>query len=478
MDDSLVASIAIARLGLPIPTAKLLTAWEFAKALGTPAGRLIGWPALSEWAGQRKYESEVLESLAPLVIGGCTSQEANELRNAVQRPSVAMDVMLAAATGQPVLVPSWHGCHSGPVPKLAELSAEEALLESGRIVPGIFSTEFEDLQDQSGKPFMRQWAYEYQVLEETRGFSQSERFDYFSKGEHGASGMVVSQRSHAARSAFLRTLAFANEYWKMPLDRALDVATAALPGEPALLRMAPGLPPAFAAQLYRVVDENKPDAQTISASTLEVLRSDPQSIPLHFSGCVYDSPTLTVDVSAFAIPFVADCEADIWVHWYQSLLGKAHLERNDAFALVISAIHGRRLDQDPSQVTPLLAPILPQRIGYLHSDLIQRPPYVPAWVPGDHPILARPREGGMTLEIDGRPVGEMLQWMANWAPLAAKDAPPGTACCTHIQAALARQYEGVMGRQIGYACAVTIRRRSQTHGEWTSDTHQCTVAPH
>ncbi|MFS2033417.1 hypothetical protein ACEN8I_05250 [Polaromonas sp. CT11-55] len=477
MDASLVASIAAARLALPIPTAKLLTAWEFAKALGTSEGRQVGWPALREWLATRKFESEILEGLVPVVISRCTSKEATELRKTIQRPSLAMDVMLAAATGQSTLLPSWQGCHSGPAPKFAELSTEEALLASGRILPGLFSTEFEELQDRSGKPFLRQWAYEYQTLEATRGFPQSERFDYFANGEQGASGMVVSQRSHAARSAFLRTLAYASEYWSMPLNLAHDVATAAFPGETTLLRMAPGLPPECAGKLYGAVDGNELSAENIASRVLDALCSDPLSFPMHFSGCVYDSPMLTIDVSAFAIPVVVGYEANIWVHWYQRMLGNVQLERNSSFALVISALQDRRLAGDPSIVAPLLAPILPKRVGYFHADLIQRPPYLPAWVPGDHPILAYPREGGMALEMNGKLVGTMRHWMANWNPLVLRDAPAGTASSTHINAELVGLYENVMERKVGHACAVTIRRRTKTYGDWSSETSECIVEP-
>lgn len=474
---SIVASVATARLALPIPTAKLLTAWEFAKDLRAPSSRQAGCAALLEWAGQCKFESEVLDGLVPLVISGCTTQEANDFRRGVKRPSVAMDLMLATATGQPVLVPSWQGCHSGPVPEFADLSAEEALLESGHALPGIFSSEFEQLQEESGKPFLRQWAFEYQNLEQTRGFSDNNRFDYFAKEPQGASGMVVNQRSHAARSAFLRTLAFASEYWEMPLDLALDVASVALPGDPALLRMVPGLAPPFAEQLYRAVDDTGVDADAISAVVVDILCSDATQVPFHFSGCIHDAATLTVEVTVFAVPHVAERSADMWIRWHRGLLGTAHLERNGVPALVISPVHGQPSDQDPSRVIPFLVPILPERVGYLHSDLIQRPPYLPAWVPGHNPILAHPKEGGMSLEIDGRPVGEMHYWMSNWSPLAPKGTPPGTASCIHVHSSLAQHFETAIARRIGYACFVKIRRRSQTYGEWESTNHHCTLAP-
>ncbi len=475
MDASLVAAIAAARLALPIPMAKSLTAWEFAKALDIPAGRKVGWPALVEWVSACKFESQVLEGLAPLVISGCSSQEANEIRKVVQRPSMGMDLMLATATNQPVLVPSWRGCHSGPAPKFSDLSAEESLLESGWILPGIFVTEFKQLQEESDRPFMTHWAYECQVLSQTRGFPESNRFDYFVKGERGARGMVVGQRSHAARSAFLRTLVYACEYWKMPFDRAQQVAITALPGDAALMRMSPGRAPAFAQQMYAAIDGGELSANKIALDVVGALRSDPLAFPMHFSGCVHDSPTLTIDVSVYAIPLLPGQKAEIWIHWYRSLLGQLQLEHDDTCALIIPALRGERVHGDDLNVVPLLAPILPERVGYFHADLIQRPPYVPAWVPGDAPMLSCPREGGMTLKLNGSPVGNMQHWLANWAPMTEKEGPAGTACCTHIETSLLEAYERVMGRRVAHACSVTIGQRENAYGEWAIKTDDCII---
>lgn len=475
MDSSLVAAMAVARLALPIPTAKSLTAWELAKALGTPDGKKVSWHALTEWLRICKFESQVLEGLAPLVIGGCTSHEANEIRNVVQRPSIGMDLMLAAATDQPVLVPSWRGCHSGPIPEFSELSEEESLLESGRVLPGIFVTEFEQLEETSGHPFMAHWAHEYQVLSQTRGFLETERYDYFAGTEQGVRGMVVGQRSHAARSAFLRTLAFAYEYWRMPFARAQEVAVTALPGEIALMRMSPGNPPAFAQQMYAAIDGVELAANEISRSVVSALHSDPSAFPMHFSGCVHESPTLTVDISVYAIPMSSRHTAEGWVRWHQGLLGRKHLERDNTGALVIPALGVERYDGDV-EVASLLAPVLPKRVGYFHTDLIQRTPYVPAWIAGEVPIHSRPREGGMSLELNGKSVGAMQHWLANWAPLIAKDGPVGSACCTHVEASLLEIYERSIGRRVVHACSVTIRQREKEYGEWSSTEECCIIS--
>ncbi|WP_054076140.1 hypothetical protein, partial [Comamonas testosteroni] len=136
---------------------------------------------------------------------------------------------------------------------------------------------------------------------------------------------------------------------------------------------------------------------------------------------------------------------------------------------------GEQVSRDESHVMPLLAPILPERVGYFHADIIQRPPYVPAWVPGDFPMLSRPREGGMTLELNGTPVGSMQHWLANWAPLVAKDGPAGTACCTHVEASLLEAYERIMGRRVAHACSITIGQREKDYGDWAIKTVDCIV---
>jgi hypothetical protein len=465
-EASVLASVAVSRLALPIPAAKHLTTWAFGEALQVAAARSALWPALMRWISERDFESEIVEALVPLLTTGCTSAQANEVRRYVKRPSIAMDMMLGGATKQKPLLPSWNGCHSSFAAQFVDLEDLQASLASGHVLPQVFASTFEDLQDSSGKPFLRQWAHEYQQLTTQRAARTDERFDYFADGEQGASGMVVGRSSHAARSAFLRTLAFAVEYWGMPLAQAFQAAIPALPGDPALLRMPPGSPPAFAAHLYASIGATEP--MDMAANAIRALRADPAQVLMHFSGALFESPRLTVDLTVFAVPSTAGVEAELWVNIHEYMRGQVTRERDESHRIVIPAVTAKPVA--PSRAPHVLAPILLDHVGYIESELLHRTPYIPAWSPGASPLLAHPERGGMALQADGALVGRMNWWLANWRPFRLSGAPAGTACSTFVDAALAERYVAAMGSPLRHACALTVRRREQDYGDWKQET--------
>lgn len=465
-EASVLASVAVSRLALPIPAAKHFTTWAFGEALQDAASRAALWPALMHWVCERDFESEIVEALVPLLTTGCTPAQANEIRRHVKRPSIAMDMMLAGATRQKPLVPSWTGCHSGSATQFANLDDTQGRLASGHVLPTIFTSTFEDLEDSSGKPFLRQWAHEYEQLLTQRAVMPNEHFDYFADGEQGASGMVVGRSSHAARSAFLRTLAFAVEYWGMPLDRAYQAATPALPGDPALLSMPPGPPPAFAAQLYGSIGDIDP--MGMAANAMRALRTDPAQMLLHFSACLFESPRLTVDLTAFAVPIATGVDAERWVNVHENMRGQVTRGRDKSHRIVIPMVTGKA--PAPSRAPYLLAPILLDHLGYFEAELLHRTPYIPAWSPGASLLLAQPERGGMAIKVDGTRVGQMNWWLANWRPFRLSGAPAGTACSTYVDASLAEQYVEALESPLGHACALTVRRREQDYGDWTHKT--------
>lgn len=465
-DTSVLASVAVSRLALPIPAAKLLTTWAFGEALQDAAAGSALWPALMHWISERDFESEVVEALVPLLTTGCTPAQANEVRRHVKRPSIAMDMMLTGATRQKPLLSSWNGCHSGPAARFADLDDVRVRLASGHVLPTIFTSTFEDLEESSGKPFLRQWAHEYEQLFTQRAVTINERFDYFAEGEQGASGMVVGRSSHAARSAFLRTLAFAVEYWDMPLDRAYQATIPALPGDPALLRMPPGPPPPLTAQLYASIGSGDP--MDMASSAMRALRTDPAQVLLHFSGCLLELPMLTVELTAFAVPTAVGVDAQRWVNIHEYMRGQVTRGRDESHRIVIPMVMCK--PPAASRAPYLVAPILLDHVGYFETELLHRTPYLPAWSPGASPLVAQPERGGMGLEADGTRVGQMNWWLANWRPFRVSGAPAGTACSTYVDAALAEQYVAAMGSPLGHACALTVRRREQEYGDWTQET--------
>lgn len=252
----------------------------------------------------------------------------------------------------------------------------------------------------------------------------------------------------------------------MPLDLASRATTPALPGDPALLSMPPGPPPAFASQLYASIESD--DAMTIASNALRVLRAEPAQVLLHFSGCLLESSMLTVELTAFAVPSEGTASAQHWVNIYKSMLGQVICSRDDSRRIVIPTAGGK--PQTPTRAPYLLAPILLDQVGYFETELLHRTPFVPAWSPSPSPLVAEPERGGLVLKADGARVGRMNWWLASWQPFRLSGAPAGTACSTYVDVVLAERYAAALASPLRYACALAVRRREKEYGVWTKQT--------
>jgi hypothetical protein len=134
------------------------------------------------------------------------------------------------------------------------LDKEEQALTAGTFIPPLFTNNLKDLQERSGRSFLRQWSFEYKVLSERSGGKGDGHLDYFPGDEHSNVGQFVARKGHLARSAYLRTLACAVERWDMPADLAQHYAADTFAAEPIFLRLAlqpplPGLPLSMAERL-------------------------------------------------------------------------------------------------------------------------------------------------------------------------------------------------------------------------------------
>ena len=234
-----VADLAVARLGLPIPMAKLATIHATAQALDSNDTAVAFTEALADWLATRELESQCLEAICPLLLAAPRPETIALVRRAINRPSIASDALLSLVTGSPALVATWAGCHSGPATRFSMLDEEEAQLRAGTFVPPVFTHQLERLEKQARRPFMRQWAFEYKMLADRYGCNGDGYLDYFLGSDRGNVGQFVAHRSHLARSAFLRTLACAVEYWGMPTAVASSFAETTFPAEPIFLRVPP-----------------------------------------------------------------------------------------------------------------------------------------------------------------------------------------------------------------------------------------------
>ena len=461
-----VADLAVARLGLPIPMAKLATIQAVARALDSDDTAMAFAEALADWAATRELESECLEALCPLLVAAPRQEAIALVRRAIGRPSIASDGLLSLVTGSPTLVAAWTGCHSGPATRFSMLDEEEGQLRAGTFIPPFFTHQLERLESQAGRPFMRQWAFEYKVLNDRYGGNGDGHLDYFLGSDRENSGQFVAHRSHLARSAFLRTLACAVEHWGMSPPVASHFAETTFPAEPIFLRFPPQNAPEWARMVQRRATAEAEDASAFAETLIETIEAELNSRLMHCSLAVVDEPNFHVEFEAFAVAEARDeLDAKQVIRFYENLLGKITPKR-DALRAFVSPELGSE-GSEALGFLPLLLPLIGYGVGYLQSDLVGRVPYVPVSSIGLPNLKLLPMPGVAVFRSDGRDVGFLGWWRWNWKPTHPRHQPSPTACCASLTQDAARQLIEHVGGGMEHVWRITTWTRDTDYGEWT-----------
>lgn len=474
MKPELMADIGVARLGLPIPMAKLLTMHRIAAALDCSTSCDVTWTALLGWVRTRELESDVLEAIYPLLLCSPNMTRANQMRLAIPRPSILSDHLLALATGNPVLIHSWLKCHSGHAPTYENLSTLETELASGRTVPQVFGTRFRAIERTTRHRFMHHWAYEYSILNSRSAHQDDGHLDYFTRQERENVGILFARRGHLARSAYLRTLAFAFDQWSMPLEVALDAAAYASPADPIFTPLSPGEPPVYAHRLHGFNREAASAAPNLARSVLEILCEDRTLELMHFNGRVVDQHNFVADLEIFSLISSSTPPAaqDI-MNMYEGMLGEVEFERDGLRAFLLPTLRTEDAlpAEDGIELYPTVGPIIARHVGYLQSELLQRLPYLPFAYSENAKFEALPTAGGTTITSRGTGVGHMRYWLWRWNPTHPKDSPPGVACCTTLSNEGCRELLGERADSLTHAWRLTIRSREKDYGDWEVSEH-------
>ena len=470
-----IAEVGVSRLGLPIPMVKLMTIQAIAQALADESLKETFASAAIEWIAERELESECLEMLCCLLVARPDPDLLNRFRQAIRRPSIASDMMLSLAAAS-ALPPAWSGCHSGPAPERMQLDIEELDLCSGTFIPPLFTQELQALQRTFGFPLIRQWSFEYKILNERCHNNSDGHLSYFCGQERENEGQFVARRSHLARSAFLRVLAYAVEQWKMPAHLARHFASLALPSEPIFLKLSPQDPPSWAFSVQRRPATEIADAQAMVSGLLRRIEDEGQRRTMHCSLTVVDTPLIHVDLEVFAIARThEDVEPQSVINFYQYLVGKFTPLRDKMRAFISPEI-----ESDIARelcFAPIVLPLIGPHLGYLQSDLVVRTPYIPISTRNVFALELVTDLNGAALHLDGEKVGEWFWWLWNWNPTHPKDWLTPIGCHTCLTSAVAEQIAVDAGGPIEQVWKLTIWERKKNYEEWRSRTEFGRVRP-
>ena len=463
-----IAAVGVARLGLPVPMAKLVTIQAIAAALQCEETAEIFADALAEWIRTRELESQCLEALCPLLVSPIHPAVIARIRKAIGHPSLASDLLLSLATGDPVVLPSWTGCHSGPAPELLTIEAEEQALGAHQFIPPLFTHKLEALQNKSGYPFLRQWAFEFSVLCDRTGNKGDGHFDYFIGSERGNTGQFVANKGHLARSAYLRTLACAVEHWGMPEANAMRRAVDACPAEPIFLQLALQPPPPWAPVVHGRTSAESANPQALVCAVIQQMEAELQHRIMHCSLAVIDEPLCHAELDVFALVRKQDdYDPQQAIDFYLNLLGKATPNR-DRLRAFVSPNLGHE-GTETLHFVPIMLPLIGPGVGYLQSDILCRIPYMPVSTSNVPDLELVPEADGSVLRSEGYEVGKWYWWPWNWKPSHPPEWPTPMACCISLDSAVAQKIAEDLGGRLEHVWRLTVWQRDQHYGEWSSN---------
>lgn len=477
LTSDLLADIGLERLRLPVPMAKLQIIYGVARALDDKTTKASTWGALLRWIAALELESEVLEALCILFVAKESSTlSLEELRRAITRPSILSDYFVAMAFSTPALVRTWEKCHSGEVPSLYGLSEIERELSESHIVPPILSSTLRDLQKRTGLPFMRQWAYEFDRLQSTYG-SRSQGYLEFFDGQRGRNGVgqFISSRGHMARSAYLRVFDLAVDLWDMPEDEALHFARYATPADFSFLRMLPGSPPPWAPTALNLAGDSYGECADVVREFLSRCEGATEGFLAHYDGPLYRSARLQADLEIITFNYRGGTEVSqdaLFMHDW--LPGHVFIPRDDDdnFHLPPWPDDHTFPTKMGTVVQPCLVPTVLGHVGYLHTDLIQRIPYLPISHTAVHSLVTYSRAGGADITCEDEAIGRLHYWNYQWQPMHYKELGSHCSVAVTMNSDMARTLFSCANSTTTRCWRVKVYSRENDHGEWKETIHR------
>lgn len=410
--------ILIARLGWPSTSARWWTMQELAARLGEPTARVETESALLQLLRSRKLEAEVVEVLCIFWMAskGHSYLPTAELAKSIPKPSLLSD-LLVASFGLSVQAGE---TDLKEVPKDFEIPDDFDGVQ-GVDLPRIFQTAMSRLETYSGLPFVRQMAFEW--TENRAAYLdapyQGDVVHFIRPLGDGFIGQLSSRTALRAISAFLRTMAVAKHFWKMPPELADQESLLALPIHPTLALLKPRRPDWFPAPT-----DFDGDKDVIEASfrdlVCRVQAVRPGDELIAFSSPIVMSMEHCVEVSIVRWSQVADSNIadadlaahleDFWIHG--GMLPSAAPEPLSTTTLLASP-HLNELMYEECKACPLAVPLDFDRLGYLQHDLYPCRLFLPT-LTGSNRAELSPRDGQLEIKVDEQVVADLCYWNAGW----------------------------------------------------------------
>lgn len=407
----------------------------------------------------------LLARTAPIVNGVA-------LRAAIGRPSVLSDALIGQILSSGILVNSWAKAHSGEAPHFFRFKDILNSLREGIFVPAIFGNRLESLEDRTGKPVLKQWAFEFDRLVARVGEPVDGHWEYFiddTADREGATGQFIGKRGHVARSAYLRVLALAFDLWGVPEEPTIAEAMFAMPSDPTFLQMPPGDAPEWARPTHLSRPRSSEECQETVESASEAARAARSGEELvHLNIPIGRDKQFQADLEILSILVKGECKDPREVFRFHDWLpGHVYLKRDQHWQIEGGQLPlGGELPVTGGCVLPALIPAVSKYVGYFESDLVGRMPYLPANYSSNVKLISSPKEGGMEIKLDGVACGALRYWTWMWGATHHRVLGPHTAIAVTVSKECLSSVLSVSGYRAIKIWRISSLRRNSDYGKW------------
>lgn len=423
--DKTEICLLLARLKWPIPGTKWWAMQELADLLADSRYQAQVEESLKAELIYCGFETEVVELLFVFWMAQYKGYQAQpSLANYVKARSVLSSMLLSELAPESL----FKGDLSSPfllAPTEFTLN-DDFIAAQGRAVPLMFITKLKELEQETDFPFTAQYAFEW-ARSLARVPSQDYCVDYFLDSPRDEmTGQFVTQDSHRGRSAYLRTILIAKEFWEMPDSWATHLSLLALPINPTLADLRSSKPP----WLHKWGFQGPATTESIAAYVTNAIDT-----------CNRSSDNRVLAALSFPIRLseneILDLNLTLWAQWgiadvdETALLSKDPHGYNGGFegdGLVRPSTFSVRpieeLRDDVSSSAPAAGRLFPFRYGYLHTDIESRGWYVPLCTRANSKIRIQPSSNRLEFVEDKTTLGETGFWNAGWDPCHPKGCEP------------------------------------------------------
>ena len=422
----------LARLDWPIPSVRWWAIQEVASLLTseTYGGQVEA--ALIEYLSAAKFETEVVELLFVFWLATQDGYAVpDKLGTAITARSQLSSLLLHDA--------GYSGASKGSLSSPLLLAPttfqqpEDLVKALGSEVPRIFETLLRGLEKKSNYPFLAQYAFEWTSSLTRRQAIWLDVTHFYSREREGVTGQFVSQASHRGRSAYLRVLEVAREYWGLPDRVATDYSLMALPIEPLLAKLRPARP----TWLVQWSPELTADSETLSTYVRNLVtrfeHENGNQVLGAFSCLIHQSNLEVLDLTITLWSRLSDAKVGAQhlteLTSNEKLHNKLHLDGLSMAGWCEPDDSLSKLANSGAKTIPVAGRAYPTRYGYLNTEVTSRGIYAPLQMIGDTVIEVSPLDTMLAYSMNKVVVGTSQIWNMEWQPYHLREIGPHCGIC-------------------------------------------------